>query len=504
MVFLGSLYSYSNVPWANVPDSSIVYKNGNQPFSKLIYLYDTNLHLSTKTMCEWNNVWTPTSKSEYTYDGENLLSEINSQVSSGTINYKNLFTYTTNGDFKTQEFYLLNSQSNQLIGEGKFEYFYNSHNNPDSVIEYSNTNANQWMPSAKYIYGYTYDTIQSSSETYKYDTLSSQWRKFIKNIQTYDYQAQMIVEENYISSNDEWAKYSKIENSYQNGKLVSQTTYKGVEPNWILAFKTEIAYDNDKILSKKTSIYDIASSSWKNAFKDSCNYSTDGKLNQELSYKWDGNNWKDVTKVNYDYTNENSVENYFVTAKGKWVGAQKSVTKSDANGNISVDEKYAWDYTSNSWIPASKLEQTFQSDINKLSIATKYQLGSSNSWLGYSKQEFKYSTLDDSSIALKELYNYTYSASNWNETEHIVYYYKTNGSSINNIESRTSIYWADEKININVDKEIKKVSVYLVNGAQKFIGKSQEISTNGWERGIYIVKVETIDGKNHSEKIRVY
>jgi len=60
-----------------------------------------------------------------------------------------------------------------------------------------------------------------------------------------------------------------------------------------------------------------------------------------------------------------------------------------------------------------------------------------------------------------------------------------------------------QTVNIT-DDTIKNVTIYSANGIAIYSGNSQNVSTSGWNRGLYIVKVITDNGSNSYEKLLIY
>jgi hypothetical protein len=503
---------------ANLPDSCISYYADGQPISKSIFKYNPSGLLGLDSGFAWNEdkqLWQLQHQTEYGYGTNgNLLSEIGiryNESNESSYYYKNIFTYTDENDLSAQEYYIYNAENQSLVGLSRFEYFYNASGSPDSVIEYSKSDTqNNWIPSSKSIYGYTNDTMQSSYEIYKYDASALTWTKYIKNTQTYNSAAQLQDEQNYTASDDdEWTKYSRTQNEYLNGKLTSSVTYNSDGSDWVAASKASYEYSNAKVVAKVTSLYNANSLAWTNAFKDSIEYLTNGKLSKQTAFKWDHNSasWIAVSRDIYNYDSGNALEQYFYSSNGAWIGIQKRVLKYDASGNNISDEKYGWGQESNSWIPASKIEKMYDGDTQKLNSSIKYSLGSDNGWQGYIKQDYEYEVLFDSSIGLKFAHNYDNKGSGWAYSNYTKFFYSAKETSIDNREALNLVrvaWFPEQFISVASNIEIIQVNVYFVNGTQKFTGKSQRISTNAWETGIYIVKVETADGKRTVRKINVF
>lgn len=508
----------ASLTMADVPDSCISYYAGGQALSKTIFRYTTPGLLDLASNFAWDadkQLWQADHQAEYQYDTKgNLVSDIGTQYDESnkpSIYYKNLFSYTDNNDLSTQEYYTYDALRQNLAGVSRFEYFYNASGSPESVIEYTKSDVpNNWTPSTKSIYGYTNDTIQSSYEIYKYDASAGIWAKNIKNVQIYNSAAQLESEENYTASGDNnWQRYSRTVNEYQDGKLTISTLYNSNGIDWVASTRSTYGYSGGKVVVKLTSLYNPTSSVWANAFKDSTEYLANGKLYKQTAFKWDENSssWIAVSKDVHGYDSENTLEQYFYSSDGQWVGTQKTVQKYDVSGNNLLSEKYAWNQETSSWIPSSKIEKMYDGETQKINSAIKYSLGANNGWQGYVKQDYKYEELFDSSVGLKFVHHYDGTASGWNYSNYTEYFYSTKQTSIDGNQERNfiRIAWSPEQIiTVASNVEIRQTSVYSVNGAQRFVGQSQRISTNGWENGIYIVKVETADGKRTVKKIDVY
>ena len=508
----------ASLTMADVPDSCISYYAGGQALSKTIFRYTTPGLLDLASNFAWDadkQLWQADHQAEYQYDTKgNLVSDIGTQYDESnkpSIYYKNLFSYTDNNDLSTQEYYTYDALRQNLAGVSRFEYFYNASGSPESVIEYTKSDVpNNWTPSTKSIYGYTNDTIQSSYEIYKYHDSAGIWAKNIKNVQIYNSAAQLESEENYTASGDNnWQKYSRTVNEYQDGKLTISTLYNSNGIDWVASTRSTYGYSGGKVVVKLTSLYNPTSSVWANAFKDSTEYLANGKLYKQTAFKWDENSssWIAVSKDVHGYDSENTLEQYFYSSDGQWVGTQKTVQKYDVSGNNLLSEKYAWNQETSSWIPSSKIEKMYDGETQKINSAIKYSLGANNGWQGYVKQDYKYEELFDSSVGLKFVHHYDGTASGWNYSNYTEYFYSTKQTSIDGNQERNfiRIAWSPEQIiTVASNVEIRQTSVYSVNGAQRFVGQSQRISTNGWENGIYIVKVETADGKRTVKKIDVY
>lgn len=499
------------------PDSCVTFYPGGLPFSKSVFQYNSSGLLARDAQFAWDTatqLWQPRYQTEYSYDASgNLLSDIATRYDesdNSSLYYKNIFAYTAKNDLSAQEYYVFDSDKHGLVGVSRFEYFYNPAGSPDSVIEYSKSDLlNNWIPSSKSIYGYTNDTIQSSCEMYKYNATANEWMKYIKNVQTYDSDSQVLDEQNYTASNDnQWTRYSRTINEYLNGKLASSVTYNSDGVDWVAASRTLYGYRTGKLVAKVTSLYNPNPSVWINAFKDSIEYLTDGKLAKQTAFKWNANseNWVAVARDIHTYDSGNAHEQYFYSSAGAWIGTQKSIMRYDASGNNTSEEKYGWNNETNSWIPSAKTEKVYDGETQKINSSIKYSLGNNNSWQGYVRQDYEYELLQDSSVGLKFVRNYDSDGAGWSNLNYTQFFYSTRATSITDRQdlNLVRIAWFPEQIiTVESDVVVRQVSVYFVNGTQKFAGKSQRISTDGWEKGIYIVKVETADGKRTVKKINI-
>jgi hypothetical protein len=503
---------------ANFPDSCISYYSDGGAFSKTIFKYNATGLLTVSSDFVWNadqRHWQARHQVEYVYDSNgNVLSDIGIQFdeSHGSFpHYQNNFTYTDKNDLSTQEYYTYDSGKNRLEGINRYEYFYNASGSPDSVIEYSKSDVlNRWIPSSKSIYGYTDGAIQNSCEIYKYDASAGKWTKYIKNIQLYNSAAQLQTEENYTASaNNEWSKYSRTQNEYENEALVSSTAYNSDGVDWSVASKVSYGYSAGKMIQNTTKLYDPASSTWMNAFKDSIEYFGNGKIYKKTAFRWNKitARWVAVSKDIHNYDSGDALESYFYSSDGTWIGTQKSILKADPAGHNILDEKYGWDKETSAWIPSSKTEKVFDTETEKLSSSINYSLGSNSSWQGYLKQDYEYETLDDSSIGLKFVHNYDNNGSGWISSNSTEFFYSTKETSIDEQKAQhfVRVEWFPEQyISITSNIEMRHVDVYFINGTQKFTGISKVISTSGWQKGVYLVKVEAADGKRTVKKIDIH
>lgn len=508
-------YNYTDTQELAKPDSSITFSNSSEAIFKSIFTYNADNRLTQKSdyLKDTQTLkWVSSFIREYTYDSiGNLLEEKGktyNQVNSNYLEkYKNVFSFAPTGRLITQEFYTNSDDSLQLIGNSRYEYIYDNNGSPVSVIEYSRMTNNSWIPNTKYIYGYSNDSIQNLIEIYKYDSTSTSWIKYIKTIQTYDSSSQLELEENYTATDNEWQEYSKIQNSFTNGLLSQSTTYTFSNTQWIPSVLTSFQYRDTLLVSKTSSLYSSHLSAWTKANKDSMEYSSDNKISQKRSYRWNPqeDNWLAVSKAIYNYNNGDDIENYFLSAKNKWVGTNKNTTQYDSSGNMIVDEKEIWEEKDSSWHKVSKVEQTFDNNLEQQTSLTKYQADKNNSWIGYFKQGLDYDILMNGSIALKHIYNYDFVSSIWKLATNTTYYY--NDTEVNSINTTTgshiSVTWAPEHVTINAETGLRKVSIFYINGRQYYSGKAQTISTIGWERGVYIVNTEDSEGNYKFQKIQV-
>lgn len=479
-------------------DSVITYNGHGARLLKEEFEIDANNNAKQISGFTWDkNQWAKSYKIDFDYDNNgNLLSDIKTMIG-GTeyIERKNIFSYDSNNNFLSVEYFLCNS-STQLIGIGKNVYTYNADHTIKEVVSSTwNAQTASWIESSRYTYEYDAKQNQTATEILK---------KGISSLK--------------------WEKESKIEKKFNASNiLIEEATYKGVLNEWVKAYKTVTDLNADNTISKSTVYNNNGLNQWVNSIQYIYEY-VSSKLSIISEYSWNGAIWVLNSKDEYSYVDNNpdvytiksslkkenenwtpylekaimnlnggkTSEYYKITPQGSKVGISKN---SEEVGLASIaTENFIWD--NNQWVSLQR-NITFFNKNNRVEAIEKHNQSGE-----YYRAETQYT--NDDRLFTENTFDWY--QNDWALARRVQYFYPDTVTGIEEPQhnSTINVLVGYGVIKIESEEPVKNVKVYTMSGKLIFNDTTSEINTSLWDKGTaYIVSVTTSTGKHRAVKVLI-
>ncbi len=286
-----------------------------------------------------------------------IIQSWNENLSEGTNNWKEAYTYDVNENVSVEIDYYWNGS--MWVDSDKYVFTFDS-NKMTQEIYYERDNA-QWVLSEKY--EYKFDTSNKLTTIFYSEYVSKQWIQYYKIVFTYDGNENLDTEIVSILYPN-LVEYLKFKYSYDNNGRTSITASEWVNSAWVLNWKDEYTYDGTGNLVTEID-YDYVNPQWIAYDKFEYAYDTNGNTIQDIGYHWNTSSsaWVEYEKYeyyhdlaydtsdviipswlygNYDYVFYNLVTGFsiFNFIDPDWVEAQKTILfYSDYNNALGVDDE---------------------------------------------------------------------------------------------------------------------------------------------------------------------
>lgn len=182
------------------------------------------------------------------------------------------------------------------------------------------------------------------------DNFSSEWNNSIKNDLFYDNQNNLITEINLGWSTNHWDSLSRINYSYEMGKL-SQRVFQNYNNNsWDNLTRANFVYDTNQNLSNTLNESWI-NNDWQNWFLVTNYYSLQNSRDSILFQTWVNNDWQNERKTIFYYSeNQIDLDSLIVSSWNglSWIKFLKREIVNDANHNQIAQIDKVWN--ANSWL----------------------------------------------------------------------------------------------------------------------------------------------------------
>ncbi len=499
----------------NIPlDSTVTVSSANSKLRKTNFAYNSNYKIESISDYERTpdgKNWVLTAVTDFTYDNRSLMiGEILTLYPIGGSPlkvYESIFQYDSGENLIGEEYYSKNETDNTLSGDLKISRITDDLGNiKELIISDWDTIKNFWKNKEKYLYEFDTQGRQVLSESHYF--INNKWINDQKTITSYNSAGKIIAQENFVGAENAWVKYSKIENVYE-GDHVKEEVYSVADNghlNYIGHLKTIFSYNSNRITSYIQSIFDKNKNEWNNACMYEYIYDQDGNmLINHYSYNdklevWDNNFQTSFLKNKGNTLLE--IEKKYKDQENKWIGITKSISRFDGRANLISKEFFYWE--KGGWKRSTKEAKIFN-DNNGLESEEKFIDNDNETPKGYTKNSHQYQKLGFEDY-LQQSTEYVWNSSNWEEKETTLYYYNDFFSSTPEINSNLQVYWApDNYIHINSDAAISSISVFNMVGRQIFYSPQHIdlISTMGWEKGVYLIRLNFVSGKWETKKILV-
>ena len=410
---------------------------------------------------EWDddfNIWRPSSKQEFTYDGVNIEMTI---------------SFTWNGVTSTLDPFI------------KDEYTFDTNGNLSSEIRSFQYTPNTWefVSKTEYTYILNNDGVYKLTleENFSWDTMGSKW------VNTYKYE---------ITYNDPYQIF-----------IIKEVGYEWSAGDWMNLYMDEYFYTDGLMTSKINSLWNQGNDRW--YFNSKWEYSR-GDFHPwvpdfEILYRRDINNieWVYEIKIENEWIHWGSPlflltkQTCFTWNMDVWGFDYKDEYLYDSNGNRTIGTYYEWIETPGEWAPYYKDEFIFEHAYNFSDLITPInyddELDDTVYWfnnmvIGYRGYEHANLVFVDD---MKMLFYYSDYSNPLKVDDKIL----ANSISVypNPV---TDILVIDSKMHVD------KVEIYSILGkkVKEFNSNFDAIPVNEISAGLYIVKIQS-DNNSVSKKI---
>lgn len=417
-----SLYIFS---WDNTTNN---WTNKN----KYEYQYENKKQVLYITYIGNGNQWIPKTKYEQKYDakGQTILDRYYS-------NYD-----ATNDKWIGDHWYINSYNGSQLILNEKYGW-----------------KDGNWYGTSKTEYGYNTAGKQTLLINYTWNTTTSAFDKSTETYYDYDQWNNTILQEQYQWQGNQRTGIAKVRYEYtaynsdpimtatfqwddaQNifigvdsvriakdaaDNLILDEQYTWSANDWVGIKKEEYTYDANKlVLSTITYQWDVVKNTWGYSTKVLADYDSHKNQTKDERYQWaidpalpDGGYWKG-TKYEVTTYNDKNVETDKITyqwddTNRRWLGNSKSVYEFDTANHLILEEQYTWSLDPTSpdggfW-QGTKKEEFGYNAANQQTKAVTYEWSTAiNDWIGKTKVLSDYDS--NKNQTLNEQYTWTIDAS---------------------------------------------------------------------------------------------
>lgn len=387
-------------------DSIVNYTAYGTPNYKQEFSYDTDGHRTARLESWWNgDGWEVNNKSEYTYD--------------------------INGYQNGEIFYAYQSEFGTWLESYRYEYAYDEQGHQLNYISYY-WNGEAWV--ASYKNEYTYDANGYQSGYASYDYINDKWVGSSKSEYSYDDNGRQTSYAYYYWSDGAWYGNWKSEYTYDEfGHQTSYTSYNWVDGAWVGNYKTEYAFDAEGYELGYNSYY-YQNGEWvlSNSYKNEYTFDDNGLPASFIRYyTWDGITWSIDYKREFTYdANGNKlseIDYWWSSYYESWQMNDKHDYTYDAHGNQLSDYYYTWG--GSDWYLQNTTDMAYDNFGNQTSyISYGWRNGQ---WTGMDRNEHSY---DESGRSLSNTY-YSWYEGEWFIISMSEYAYDANGNETSNASS---------------------------------------------------------------------
>ncbi|MCQ2311046.1 MAG: hypothetical protein MJZ64_04775, partial [Paludibacteraceae bacterium] len=437
--------------------------------------------------------WSPDNKYEYVFDAQNRQTEIKYYVGHNGVWISQTwqeYAYDGHGNLSLNRYWNgYNTSTNKWIGESWQNNTYNTSNKLIAKEQYG-WKDNDWYGTSKTEYGYNAAGKQTIYINYTWNTTTSAFDKSTETYYDYDQWNNTILQEQYQWQGTQRTGVVKVRYEYTayNSDPVMTATFQwdATKSIFIGVDSTRIAKDaaDNLILNEQ---YTWSANDWVGTKKEEYTYDANKLVLSTVAYKWDvvKNTWGYSTKVLADYDshkNQTKDERYQWTADaalpdgGYWKGTKYEVTTYN-DKNVETDKiTYQWDDTNRRWLGNSKSIYEFDA-ANHLVLEEQYTwyLDPTNPaggyWQGTKKEEFGYNAANQQTKAVT--YEWSTAINDWIGKTKVLSDYDSNKNQTLNEQYTWTIdaspeggYWhgsVKEEYTFNKNKQQTSSLIYVWN-----------------------------------------
>ena len=352
--------------------------------TKKVYDYDAAGNQIEYTYCASysNGAWINSTHENWTYNEDNLKTYYKKETwSSGawvTSNEEFYDYYNAKGAYLLIEKYAL--KSGVLAGSQKQVYAYNALGLQTSLIAYTWKNG-AWLESTWTVTGY--DNAQNKIETCKYAWKNDTWTGTGKReLKTYNAKKKVTehITQTWPSGATDWVNSTRLTYAY-NAKYVKtqEVSYKWQDEEWkgvyLIDWRFNTAGKNDSIL-----VYTPNGTDWDYSTRTLFEYNAKGDTTLARYEDWNGTQWAMASIRRFDilYSGSHVVSNaaYKCMQDSVWFGVSKDSAAYSATGKEVFTGSYKW--SNNAWTLSTYTANTYDA-ADSLILSEKF------TWQGSTK-----------------------------------------------------------------------------------------------------------------------
>lgn len=532
-------------------DSIIMHNNANQNESRQYFIYDDQQLVIKRINSLWDSSTSSWAEVEvYTFVREDdgyILSQqlVYPEWNEGT---KEEFVYEVINGMKLG----VSSTISFLIDgtwtyDTKSEFKYDNRGNITEQVNFMyDPDTSEWIPLDRLVAEYDNKNRQSGYENYFWT--GTEWEGYFKQSSELNDDGTAFLlyyEYLWIPETKDWLRYFKLENVFENDRLVSQAEsywnktkqdWSGIEEyNGVMMYsgKTTFEYDN-----KGREIYEVYQENRENGWQKEVDIEktwteTDKGTNlSQKTYFYTSDDDKELRQDFWEEYNKLGLATYAIEKKlidGVWLNLYEEVYEYDAVGNLleskywyfdgdqkfaDVFEEYVYDNNNNviesrhalgqgtgaeDWLNTSRFTYGYENNIRTEKLAYMWD---EDHWITNWGEGVKYdfSILNSDLILPGELedkykilenYSYIGAGTDWEANTYVYHYSKDGASNLNNVNDNTFSVYPNPvvdvlSLNSNEDAEI---NVYSVQGAKLISTVGRQVNMSNLVPGFYIVEV---------------
>ncbi len=280
------------------------------------------------------------------------------------------------------------------------------------------------------------------------------WEVSGKYIYEYDADGHMVLSEGY-EYEEEWLPTARMTWEYEDGKLINDIYYYYGETDWMPLTRNDYSYNDD------------------------------GLCQQQLQSQWEGE-WIESYKVEYEYDEvgncvlQTSATHYDLD---DWMYTNRTQYSYDANGNVLASEDYYYNQTD--WELESAMAYNYD-----LTVPVEATAGIMMVW-------------DEELPIYNKLLSWQLRA--YGDEYTSTFYYSDCVGLDEKPECRVQLWPnpATEMVHIN---GLEPAEVHVFNNLGQLVKRvhgSNEINVNGLVKGVYLLRITDVDGRNHTVRVVV-
>lgn len=360
-------------------------------------------------------------------------------------------------------------------------------------------NGTTWERSSKTTYEYNSNKDLTSETYHSWDSNTSTWKLNSKESFAYNNANKIISEtyENYDFSSGAVTQSYKTTYSYNSNNQISTSTSQELENGvWVNEDRNIFSYTNNKItgfVSEKWNgtswAYVISGNNNDPSIRGVVNYGTNGFISENIYEEWNGTSWDLDARELYSYdVNNNLVENQSEDWTGTaYVNDYKIEYTYDANGNLILEKDFG--FSNGVFTSDYEISYIFDTSAMLSNFIHPFRDRTGFSALTGQNNQFVNKILSSSS----------------SENDRTTYNYNGATASVNEFDTiNFSVYPNPTSSIVKIDDTsftLKNVEAYNIIGKKVFTSFKNEINLEELVNGVYVLKVQSKNGKIATKRI---